>query len=575
MSPETTFIWIRIRKSCKAPDPFPGVSEIEWVNLLFGSSRCQFCGHKGVLRIEFLLHKRICYACVKLHGVSKGRFKQAFPGRDKWILDLVLPTSGGHQTGHTRYYNKREIELVLQRVEACRGKAELQEYVKKRREHLDKLIEHQRLCSQWTYSDRRSQELDAQNVQEARYQAVKSHLEAMGFTPDDLETVKHHELVSKDKPLTSAAWARIKKEVVAFVREVRIRRLLRSKDELPFVASRCDLISQCFYAFKHALGPAEWLQLPSIEGIWQLPSMRQIVGLPDDVAVPEQGLVTVATVRLAEEIGNLIGRIKESVEVKYTWLADGRGVPLVFRFWLGTGGSEKAAAHEVPSFDKHYIWRGPATVQARCNLCRQVCTSASALLRHITGPCSLLSDKYQELQDIDWDPSDCYLFALFRSSTATGLVHASGLDLFTATADEMDERGRFFVCTRCVPPTKPAFEGTWRECIMHAFEVRSSYDWFPLHENTYDPAVENPVFEMIDEGNGEEGWPPRKDQRKCWSCSHCSANIEELWTRETVVGHLKDVHNISEAHVPKDFFYAAVDERSANQLEQDSDASTP
>ncbi|KAJ8076081.1 hypothetical protein PM082_022066 [Marasmius tenuissimus] len=139
LSPETTFIWTRVRKSCKAPEPWEEMGEIEWVRLLFGGTHCQLCGSRNIPKIEFMLMKRICLSCVRQNGISKRNFKNNYPDGDKKVLDLVIAIDGGRKASHTRYYNCSEIEHVLEKMKACQDEKELEIYIEERTKYLERL----------------------------------------------------------------------------------------------------------------------------------------------------------------------------------------------------------------------------------------------------------------------------------------------------------------------------------------------------------------------------------------------------------------------------------------------------
>ncbi|KAL0574481.1 hypothetical protein V5O48_007477 [Marasmius crinis-equi] len=202
LSPETTFIWTQTRRLCKAPDPFPGMPEIAWIRLLFGRSRCQ--------------------------------------AEDVPATQATTP--------------KAQLDEVVECMSACKNTKELETYVKARQEHLVQLRAYADLCEKWKYDDSQSQVEDAAIIRQARYEALRSRLEALGYTDVDIASVKRNNQVYKDKPLTDVAWTRMKKEITHSVLNFRVCRLLDSKDPKPsFLTSRCDLISEHFFAYLQTL----------------------------------------------------------------------------------------------------------------------------------------------------------------------------------------------------------------------------------------------------------------------------------------------------------------------------------
>ncbi|EEB89628.1 hypothetical protein MPER_12253 [Moniliophthora perniciosa FA553] len=141
LAPNTLSIWIATRKSCKAPDPLPGKTEVEWAQILFGNHYCQVCGARGAHRIVFLLQKRICYACVRSTGASEEQFKRMYPGVNSIVLDLVFPVAGD-QNKRTVYYSRSEIEQVIKELNACGGSIPAEkQYIDQRRKYLKEIKE--------------------------------------------------------------------------------------------------------------------------------------------------------------------------------------------------------------------------------------------------------------------------------------------------------------------------------------------------------------------------------------------------------------------------------------------------
>ncbi|KAG7087308.1 hypothetical protein E1B28_013285 [Marasmius oreades] len=512
LSPGTTFIWTGVRRSCKAPDPFPGMPEVNWARLLFGSTHCQECGHKGVQTISFILQKRICCACVKNTGLTKNRFKHRYPGVDKSVLDLIIPTDGGQRNGHTSYYSTSEIDRVLARINTCRNPEEVEQYKKERKDYLERLKVHDRACKDWVYADYARQVEDVVNVRAARFGAVKYRLVAMGYTDKDIEGVRDHPHVSKDKLLTDHGWSMIKKEVTKAVMYYRVLRLLEEKTDA--TTSRCRLIAQAYADYKKSLQPEEWSLLPCIEAVWLLPSMAAVLALPDNVSVTESDLVGPAG-SLPEETRAEIDKLKSVIIFEYRFC----DASWSFQPYRPYGGIELTEFHRGVAGDR--LWSDPATVQARCDFCSALLTSVLTLLRHLTGPCKIL--KARAGQSVFR-----FGFGISYSRASACLVWATGLDLTTATAHEMDDRGAFYHCLKC--PTSPQpFVGTWRECVVHAFDRLP--DQCSTH-NDFNQSINDPIFKVAD---GQ--W---SDSRSCWACNHCNAHIQELGTRQCVVAHLRD-----------------------------------
>ncbi|KAJ8093702.1 hypothetical protein PM082_009562 [Marasmius tenuissimus] len=242
LSPETMFIWVQVRESCNVPEPWEDMTEVKWARLLFGSTKCQFCGTKGVQRIDFILMKRGCFVCIQAKfltfpfclrdgrltwclsvnsGISKGRFKSFYPDEGKGVLELVEHTRGGGRANNTQDYNKKQIERVLTYLSVCRNQKEVDAYVEERKAYLDRLNivsisldthvaslftvawdQHARLCWDWVASNRYQCFKNKETTREERFTGIGIRLREMGYTDEDIDPIKWAEEVYEAKPLT-------------------------------------------------------------------------------------------------------------------------------------------------------------------------------------------------------------------------------------------------------------------------------------------------------------------------------------------------------------------------------------
>ncbi|KAK1219729.1 hypothetical protein PQX77_017535 [Marasmius sp. AFHP31] len=567
LAPETVSVWTRVRKSCEAPDPWEEMDEVLWVRLLFGNTKCSFCGAKSVRKIEFMLMARVCSACVKANGVSKAQLKRDYPDEHKVVLDLVQPARGiGSQ--RARSYNRKEIDRVLEQVRKCVDEVELETYVKERKAYLKRLVVHADLCYKWAADEPKRKAKDANLMRAERFAAIKKQLKGLGFVDQDIEVIRDHCEVTKDRPLTERTWAQLKPRLSESVLDFRVKRLLSDmrnsldtatplaisassgQTQHPsFLISRCDLVTQHYISYKRSVTLTEWRGdlFPSVEAVWCLPSMRRLIALPDEAEVTSEMVQNPPTTgnidTFAYELRLGMNYLEKRVTDDYVYVV--RKKRAILKNWIDLREVESPSRWKVP-------W-DLAAVQGRCSICQKVLSSVLTSIRHSTGPCFLKSDPdfsrplkfgmcaYLRTLDIFW------------SRSAAGLVWATlGAErMCHAQASEMDERGEWYRCLRC---TDGSFVGTWRECIVHAFEENGTSS--PTkHEDIHDQGRDNPVFQILtqEEARGMN----LKDERECWSCAHCTVNAERLWTREVVVEHLRDEHRILELRAPQDFFYAA------------------
>ncbi|KAJ8076070.1 hypothetical protein PM082_022053 [Marasmius tenuissimus] len=616
LSSETTFIWTRVRKSYEAPDPWEEMSEVQWVRLLFGDANCSLCRVKSVRKIDFSLMTRVCLACVKANGISKVQLKRAYPDEHSLLVDLVHPTSISQRAS---YYRQREIDRVLERVRKCADEEELEAYVKERKAYLERLVAHANLCYEWIADEPNRKTKEVHLAIDERFGAIKARLREMNFVDQDIEVIRDDVEVAKGRPLTERMWAQLKPRLAGVVFDSRVRRLLSDlcsplsstayshvinspsgQTQPPaFLITRCDLIAQHYLSYKQSLPLLEWRKnmCPSVEAVWCLPSMRKIIALPDGVDVTSETIQNPPSMNkvniFAQELRRGIQDLEYGLGHVYSFM--GRPQKEAFKNWM-----DPDAKIRVPESDWRDILQDLATVQGRCKVCQRVFSSALIVIRHSTGPCFLRSDVLPRDLEFYSLADHTRSLDMFCSRSAAGLVWATlGAErMYDAKASEMDEVGRWYRCLRCSPRVDggekihqghEGFVGTWRECITHAFQeliltrgdskhevipidqgrdnkvtpYSQGYPLFPISDLTLnheymDQRRDNPLFQILTQE--EVQGMNLKNERECWSCAHCTINAERLWTRQVMVKHLRDEHQIQDPRVPQDFFYAASDE---------------
>ncbi|KAK7024440.1 hypothetical protein VNI00_016291 [Paramarasmius palmivorus] len=397
-------IWASTRKSCKAPEPSPGLTEVEWSQVLFGNHYCQLCGTKNVNHVDFWLRKRICCACIKRTGVSKGKFRHAYPGEDISVLELVLPVSGGRQNRHTMYYSLAELDKVLGELRACKGAAAKEQYKAERMEYLERVKNHATVCYDWERQDARVMREDSKAVKGDRIKEVKRHLLALNFSEADVKAALALHVVQISNPLTDRSWAMMKSQVIAKASEHKLIRLLANPSGV--IVSRLHLVSQIYSDFKKTISPLQWRSIPQVQTVCLFPSFREVMMRPEDTQVTESDFQK-AQDTLQSDIDDWITNTSDSA-ISHIHAGYGHGGPI--------------EAYGLHWSDMCKIAPDNAIIQAKCPNIIATCTEAGL-----------------------------------------ALVTATGVSLTETTADEMDDIGAFYSCLVC----SDSYVGTWRECIKH------------------------------------------------------------------------------------------------------------
>ncbi|KAL0070326.1 hypothetical protein AAF712_002513, partial [Marasmius tenuissimus] len=111
--------------------------------------------------------------------------------------------------------------------------------------------------------------------------------------------------------------------------------------------------------------------------------------------------------------------------------------------------------------------------------------------------------------------------------------------LYDVTGDEMDAKGDWYRCLECAAKDEvEEFIGMWRECVAHGLAEGHLIPGSRPMTEIEGQGRHNPLFQILDREEVEA--LQLKDERRRWSCAHCTVNAEQLWTKEAVLAHLKD-----------------------------------
>ncbi|KAK7034542.1 hypothetical protein VNI00_012389 [Paramarasmius palmivorus] len=497
-------IWIALRNSFDAPPPMPGMSESQWAHLLWGSgTHCQVCGTTNVKRVDFILRKRICFACVKKKGIPRGGFKRRYRGADPIVLDFVLPTSGGSRGANGGYYNCEEIGKVVEELGLCRESKEKDEYIQERKDFLRECEEHARRCERWVaeYRARKTDETDS--LCAARLQAIHKLLRDMGYSEDDMEDVEFLQCARRPTPLTDQSWKMISPSVIACIRGHRTFRMIEEDDGI--LASRRIMFDRLFTEYRRSLKPHQWRRLPSVETIRLLHPVNEVLVRPDSQPIVEKDLLALSeTLRhevecwITEQRQDLVADLEEELG------------------YLTPSEVEVCPKPEPRSLDL-------AVTVIRCYQCFRHWSTLEGAIRHLHTESCRRENHLQISRMFKW----------IHSLVARLLVIKSNLDVDSATPDDMDDLGAFYQCVACNQHESEPFIGTWRECVISHTHLSSV-----------------PRFKVLDEAGSPE------DRRECWACNICNAHVDKLATRSGLLEHLKSKHQVNRARAPRDFFYS-------------------
>lgn len=193
------------------------MSEVEWADLLFGGSRCQECGKKGIWEIDFGIRRRVCPPCLNENLVCNGAFPHEFSGYDPIIMDLIPFSSIGtddhnHTTDCKLFWSDDVLRMAKELEVYLKPGAEqaLEDFKQSRKKYTDPDIAHMAVCSAWADEDGSRQLSRARELRSQNTELFQARLVDLGHNTEDVERMfdRHHYGVL-DKELTDARWKRL------------------------------------------------------------------------------------------------------------------------------------------------------------------------------------------------------------------------------------------------------------------------------------------------------------------------------------------------------------------------------
>ncbi|KAI3620993.1 hypothetical protein WG66_014789 [Moniliophthora roreri] len=508
-----TGIWRTARQQHynDAPGPFQGVSEARWATLLFDSSTlCEANGSQNIA-----LEKRICHFCVAAGGIKCNDVALSYANVDPSVLSLASRSQGAKDSSSplTEYYSKEELDELLNVLQNLVSKEERDEYIEGRKTRLEGLPVINSQIRSWIADEERRRLAANWALKAERREAIKERLIAMGYTREDYWKVSRLPCVRRAAPLTDRSWALIQKQVIDTINQAKLQ---KQQDVL---LSREDMISRAYISFKRSLPGIAWRTFPSVYTIGLLNPVHHLKVSPDG-GVTEEGFKTVMEADLIHSIQLWRNKQKRSLVERLSM----HRIPNGWRNFIRGVYNET----QIPDFDPFFD-ADLAVIAIKCRHCGHFCCGFDAAIRHLHGDtCAARKPTELKTAKFNFEPD--------LSRAAALCIIGEGLNPWSATTDEMDQRGSIFQCVAC------AFHGTWRAWVEHAHSASS----------------------MCPNYVGKEDMQVRKLQGshivsvgKEWACSRCNDHVEHFVSREIVVNHLIARHGILNAIIPNDFLYAS------------------
>ncbi|KAF5324810.1 hypothetical protein D9611_004188 [Ephemerocybe angulata] len=291
MSRSSVSVWMSARANIEAlPDcPFD-MSEPEYASLVF-ETHCHYCFANNVQTVIWEARMRCCKRCggtMYTHWVNL--VKEKVPD----VLQSIVPSTHEFTTGTVYPHTEKKYSLeqaVVLTVEMARMDEESQAlwFWNKKKEY-DRIVEHAELCREFLSGrhTRRNRELEDARLK--RTNSVIEKLTALGWGEEIEKMSKYrlteHKHVKIPKDLTERAWQKIEADMIAFMQDVREKRLVKEKNKI--MTSRCALMKQMYANFvasqpMHSIlpGVADFATMPELRAILENPDLDATVTLED------------------------------------------------------------------------------------------------------------------------------------------------------------------------------------------------------------------------------------------------------------------------------------------------------
>ncbi|KAG2037415.1 hypothetical protein BDR03DRAFT_999909 [Suillus americanus] len=512
------------------PECLPGMSEMEWADLLFGGAHCQECGRKGIWEIDFGIRRRVCPRCLNENLVCDSALPFEFPDCNPIIMDLIPSSDIGrddhdHITDCKFFWSDDVLKMAKELEVYLKPGAEqaLEDFKQSRKKYVDSDIDHVAVCSAWSDEDGSRQLSRARELRSQNKELFQARLVDLGHDAKDVEGMfeRHHYGVL-DKELTDSRWKRLIPKVERKLAELQEECRLENQRKVSSARESCllDMYRKYVRPLPQAITPPpqDFLKLCDVVEFIKSPP----TGDGEDI----QPCYTFAE-RFPEfcaeymhkrklELTQLLTLSTDVVQDTTTLRSQGIDAPDDMLLQLAT--SVFQCTH--PRFFPLITWD---KVQYHAH--RSCATSAS------TSSCTFLVSPH-------------------GVAAARSLLSLVGLDAQTTTATTMDDLQCRFFCSNC--PTKPENGGSyrmamnWRQGVFHYVEHQDSSHKVPRWE-----------FLSAEQLQVMQSWRvpeyPGAAQR-VWCCNKCDLYYGDPTTKVTVINHMKS-HRITTPTEGTDFSY--------------------
>ncbi|KAG1865807.1 hypothetical protein DFJ58DRAFT_743164 [Suillus subalutaceus] len=512
------------------PDCLPGMSEVEWADLLFGSSHCEECGKKGIWEIDFGIRRRVCTPCLNENLICDHAIPHEFAECDPIIMDLIPSSSIGrddddHNTDCKYFWSADVLEMAKQLEVYLKPGAEqaLEDFKQSRKKYADSDIDHIAVCSAWSDEDSSRQLSRARELRSQNTELFQARLVDLGHDAKDVERMfeRHHYGVL-DEELTDARWKRLIPKVERKLAELQEEWRLENQREVSSARKSClmDMYKKYVRPLPQAImpPPQDFLKLCDVSEFIESPPTGDKEDIQPCYAFAERFPEFCAEYmhKRKLELTRLLALSTDVVQDTTALRSQGIDAPDDMLLQLAT--SVFQCTH--PRFFPLITWD-----KAQYHAHRSCATSAS------TSSCTFLISQH-------------------GVAAARSLLSLVGLDAKTTAATTMDDLQCRFFCSNCPPKSENGgsfrMAMNWRQGVFHYVNQRG-----PSHKEPRWEFLSAEQLRVMQSWRAPE-YPGATE--KVWRCNKCDVYHENPTTKVTVIKHMQS-HRITTTTEGIDFSY--------------------
>ncbi|KAG1803357.1 uncharacterized protein BJ212DRAFT_1549643 [Suillus subaureus] len=532
------------------PDCLPGMSEVEWADLLFGGFHCQECGRKGIWEIDFGIRRRVCPRCLNENLVCDSAFPFEFPECDPIIMDLIPFSDIGrddhdHITDCKFLWSDDVLKMAKELEAYLKPGAEqaLEGFKQSRKKYVDSDIDvrflqvvllnlmaskHIAVCNAWAGKDYDRQLSRARELRNQNTELFQARLVDLGHNAKDVERMfECHHYGVLDEELTDARWKRLIPKVERKLAELEEEWRLENQRKVSSVRE-----SRLLAMYQKYVRPLPQAIIPPPQDFLKLCDVAEFIKSPPT------------------------GDTESDIQPCY------------------------AFAERFPEFCAEYLHKRKLELTRLLALSTNILQDTTTLQsQRIDTPDDMLmrlaTSVFQcthprSFPLITWDKVQYHAHQSHTTSTSTSctflisqrgvaaarsLLGLIGLDAQTTTATTMDDLHCRFFCSNC--PPKPEKGGSyriamnWRQGVRPMFVFHYVDQQGPSHKEPRWELLSTEQLQVIQSRCAPEY--PGATQR-VWRCNKCDVYHENPTTKADVINHIKS-HRIITPTEGIDFSY--------------------